>query len=58
MDATEDSVSEEIDEEEILLYADFDAVIDESMFQKDSLFKVIGLDSDEPFLQIGTQVMY
>ncbi|XP_054272315.1 general transcription factor 3C polypeptide 6 isoform X2 [Macrosteles quadrilineatus] len=56
MAATDANVSEEIEEEEILVYADFDAVIDESMIQKDSLIKVIGLDGDEPFLQMGTQM--
>uniref|UniRef100_A0A1B6G3Q5 Transcription factor TFIIIC triple barrel domain-containing protein n=1 Tax=Cuerna arida TaxID=1464854 RepID=A0A1B6G3Q5_9HEMI len=48
--------SDDFEEEEILVYAEFDSVLDDSMLQETSLFKIIALDSDEPFLQIGTQM--
>uniref|UniRef100_A0A1B6I6Y9 Transcription factor TFIIIC triple barrel domain-containing protein n=1 Tax=Homalodisca liturata TaxID=320908 RepID=A0A1B6I6Y9_9HEMI len=48
--------NDDFEEEEILVYAEFDSVLDESMLQETSLFKIIALDSDEPFLQIGTQM--
>lgn len=47
---------DDYEEEEILVYADFDTVVDNGIIQKDSKFKLIGLDTDEPFLKIGTQV--
>jgi len=56
MDKEKSDSSDEI-VEEVLVYADFDSALDhDNMFQSNSLFKVIALDSDEPFLQIGTQM--
>lgn len=46
------------EEEELLIYADFDTVIEDGIFQNNTLLKIIALDSDEPFLQIGTQVSF
>lgn len=46
------------EEEEILIYADFDTVLEDGIFQNNTLLKMIALESEEPFLQIGTQVSF
>lgn len=56
MDTSESNSSSDIEEEEILVYADFDSVLDEGLIKANTLFKVVALDSDEPFLQLGSQV--
>lgn len=56
MNCDERESTEEFEYEEVLVYADFDTVVDNGIIQKDSKFKLIGLDTDEPFLKIGAQV--
>uniref|UniRef100_A0A1B6EEX5 Transcription factor TFIIIC triple barrel domain-containing protein n=1 Tax=Clastoptera arizonana TaxID=38151 RepID=A0A1B6EEX5_9HEMI len=42
--------------EEILVYAEFQTVLPEELFECNPLIKIIGLDSDQPVLQIGHQI--
>lgn len=51
-----DADTNDIVDEEILVYSDFDAVLDEGLIKDNTVFKIISLNTDEPFLQIGSQV--
>lgn len=42
--------------EEILVYMDFNSKVEDDLFSTDKEFKIIGIDSDEPVLQLGNQV--
>lgn len=44
--------------EEILVYAEFDALLEDELFDSGSTVKIIGLESHEPFIQIGNQVKF
>lgn len=49
--------SEEEEEEEYLVHVEFDSLLDSDTFEDPNLFfKVIGIDSEKPILQIGDQV--
>lgn len=55
-DEDEDEVDENIEEEEILVYMQFDTKLDSDLLQSHTPFKIIGIDSDKPVLQLGNQV--
>lgn len=42
--------------EELLIYVEFDQVLDDEIFERSPAFKLIGQNSDEPYLQIDNQV--
>lgn len=48
--------SEDEETEELLVYIEFDQVLDDEIFERSPAFKIIGLESDEPYLQIDNQV--
>ncbi|KAK7864747.1 hypothetical protein R5R35_005832 [Gryllus longicercus] len=49
--------TEEEEEEEYLVHVEFDSILDSETFKKQNLFfKVIGIDSEKPVMQIGDQV--
>lgn len=47
---------EDEETEELLIYVEFDQVLDDEIFERSPAFKLIGLNSDEPYLQIDNQV--
>lgn len=55
MEKFSDGEKDETDWEEIIVYANFEAgTIDKEIFQQSDLkFKIIGLDSDTPVVQLG-----
>lgn len=42
--------------EEILVYMDFNSKVEDDLFSVDKEFKIVGIDTDEPVLQLGNQV--
>lgn len=48
--------SEEWEEQELLVYLDFNSKIDDDIIDMEKEFKIIGLDSDNPILQVSNQV--
>ncbi|KAK3920235.1 General transcription factor 3C polypeptide 6 [Frankliniella fusca] len=52
----EDEDEENIEEEEILVYMQFDSKLDSDLLQPHTPFKIIGVDSETPVLQLGNQV--
>lgn len=53
-----EACSEDEETEELLVYVEFDQVLDDEIFERSPAFKIIGLNSDEPYLQIDNQVRY
>ena len=51
----EDEKNDEEEEEEVIVYANFEeGAVDKEMFlQPDVKFKIIGLESDTPIVQLG-----
>ncbi|XP_034233631.1 uncharacterized protein LOC117640821 [Thrips palmi] len=52
----EDDDNEDVEEEEILVYMQFDSKLDSDLLQPHTPFKIIGVDSEKPVLQLGNQV--
>lgn len=52
----DDNFSEGEEEEEILVYVNFDDPVDDFPMKDLAATKILGLDSDEPILQIGNKV--
>ena len=48
--------SDSEEEEEILVYMQFDSKLDSDLLQPHTPFKIIGVDSEKPVLQLGNQV--
>ena len=48
--------SSDNEEEEILFYMDFNSKVEDDLFTPDKEFKIIGLQTNEPILQLGNQV--
>lgn len=46
----------DVEEEEILVYMQFDSKLDSDLLQPHTPFKIIGIDSEKPVLQLGNQV--
>lgn len=46
------------EEEEILIYMDFNTKLDDNFFANEKEFKIIGLDEERPILQLGNQVFH
>lgn len=53
---TSEVASEDEETEELLVYVEFDQVLDDEIFERSPAFKIIGLDSDETYLQIDNQI--
>uniref|UniRef100_A0A0A9XDJ8 General transcription factor 3C polypeptide 6 n=1 Tax=Lygus hesperus TaxID=30085 RepID=A0A0A9XDJ8_LYGHE len=47
---------DEYEEQEVLVYMDFSSKIDDDLFSVEKEFKLIGLGSDTPVLQLANQV--
>ena len=45
-------------EEEVLVYLSFDSILDSELLQPETPFKLIGLEEDQPILQLGSQVSF
>lgn len=46
----------EYEEEEVLVHVEFDCEVDSGMFNADLPFKIIGIDSQKPLMQVGNKV--
>ncbi|XP_014270698.1 general transcription factor 3C polypeptide 6 [Halyomorpha halys] len=44
------------DSEDLLVYMDFNTKIEDVFFSSDKEFKIVGLESQKPILQLGNQV--
>ncbi|XP_075227952.1 general transcription factor 3C polypeptide 6 [Lycorma delicatula] len=47
---------DEYEEEDILVHVEFDCEVDPSMFNAELPFKIIGIDSQNPLMQVGNKV--
>lgn len=54
----EEEEDEDVEEEEILVYMQFDSKLDSDLLQPHTPFKIIGVDSEKPVLQLGNQVPF
>lgn len=50
--------ADEFDEEDILVHVEFDCEVDPGMFNSRYTFKIIGIDSGNPLIQIGDKVIW
>lgn len=55
-DDEEEDEDEDVEVEEILVYMQFDSKLDSDLLQPHTPFKIIGVDSEKPVLQLGNQV--
>lgn len=55
-DEEEEENDDDVEVEEILVYMQFDSKLDSDLLQPHTPFKIIGVDSEKPVLQLGNQV--